>query len=127
MNNTYIPRVRELRALILTRIHWQENEVDPLKATTGGTQCELCKEFFNPESRISRLCRNCPIFKKTGLSRCRGTPYEWASRLIVASKHYTCLGCKSPSVHDISHACHQEVLFIQDLIQKLYPMNWRSK
>lgn len=43
----------------------------------GGDQtCGLCKLFLNRTRRESQHCQGCPIFLKTGLKYCKGTPYE---------------------------------------------------
>ena len=40
----------------------------------GPDNCPLCKLFF-----YQCDCKGCPVFEKTGLPNCSGTPYdEWA-------------------------------------------------
>ncbi len=49
---------------------WQDI-VDGKGENNGGVNCALC------ELHLFLDCKGCPIFLKTGLTSCGGTPYTW--------------------------------------------------
>ena len=70
-------------------VHWQEisSRIHPdmeEPPVVCATQCPLCKEYntvirhtLDPiEERRELSCVGCPIFEKTGIKFCTGTPYE---------------------------------------------------
>lgn len=54
--------------------HWHENynAVTPDEVKTGSDECALCALYSG------NTCTSCPVYKDTGISECRGTPYEGA-------------------------------------------------
>lgn len=50
--------------------HWEDVLAEPMKTKTTPSQCALCRLF-----RYSHLCEGCPVFIKTGLINCDGSPY----------------------------------------------------
>lgn len=58
--------------------HWQENVAaeKPSDVSLKGSDCALCRMFFNSERVDS--CSGCPVRIRTGRSSCGSTPYESA-------------------------------------------------
>lgn len=68
--------------------------------------CGLCMMFFNRPGK--EYCEGCPIFEKTGIAGCDGTPYEeWANE-------------ESTSFKDDLIVAKRELEFLQQL---KYDMN----
>lgn len=67
-----------LAALRSSIEHWKENEqvTDIIDAKIGTGSCALCKLFFR------NLCKDCPVFNRTGKDLCVDTPY----RAVVEAK-----------------------------------------
>ena len=72
--------------------HWERmveaakkgaDAVDRLNEEPVGSDCALCNEFlFKSEDEDDDPCSLCPIYKRTGMGDCEGTPYgnaqlEW--------------------------------------------------
>jgi len=55
--------------------HWEENvaAATPEEASTEPGDCALCHKFCRD---YYDHCVGCPIFEKTGMKFCDGTPYE---------------------------------------------------
>ena len=76
----------------------------------GVTNCPLCTIFyFNKEH-----CKDCPVYIKTGLSGCDGTPYEeWDKEV----EWITNVGKKAATAKQKA-AAQREVDFLKSLLPK---------
>lgn len=52
---------------------WERIRDDP-DFEEGDEKCPLCEVFFG-DYDFGTLCKGCPIYERTGLTKCRGTPY----------------------------------------------------
>lgn len=57
--------------------HWKElrDGDDPFEMRIGADSCGLCQKYFD-----SNDCVGCPVYKRTGLGECKGTPFNSAHR-----------------------------------------------
>ena len=76
------------RTAVLDSIrHWRENAeaTRPSAASIGADKCALCVKFsyklYGPAA-----CKECPVYKKTGLAGCGGTPYHEAKGVLTTWK-----------------------------------------
>lgn len=73
----------------------------------GTTDCPLCKLFFYSNSWSTR-CHGCPVFKKTGRTGCRDTPYPAFDEAV--NEH-------APSFA-LAILAGEEALFLLDLLRE---------
>jgi hypothetical protein len=66
---------KTLKALKASIKHWHENATTAEPIYFGTSHCALCELFFGFFIDDNR-CFGCPVFKKTGLTNCRGTPWR---------------------------------------------------
>jgi len=75
-------------------------------ADEGRINCFLCKEYHSPFTPET-CCNECPIFKKTNLQHCRGTPYvDWyyhhkKDHKGSPSREILCSTCKSLAINEL--------------------------
>lgn len=53
---------------------WERIRDDP-DFEEGDEKCPLCKVFFGDYDRRNTHCVGCPIYDRTGLTKCHDTPY----------------------------------------------------
>lgn len=77
----------------------------------GMDNCPLCQKFYTLErAHVEEGCNSCPVFKKTGLQGCGGTPYDdWVSNPSVFGRATT------PKFKKIAR---DEVKFLKSLLPK---------
>lgn len=65
-----------LAALNASIKHWEDNvKADtPSAVSMSPHDCALCEQYYHNN------CDGCPVSERTGVSRCRRTPYERAQR-----------------------------------------------
>jgi hypothetical protein len=66
---------KTLKALKGSISKWQ-SIVNGTGEDKGPSNCPLCKLFFLSRSMNAEGCSGCPVFSKTGLLECNGTPYK---------------------------------------------------
>lgn len=70
------------KALELSIRVWEEKLGTPvLELRFGPAHCPLC-HMYNTSWQTQEPCLDCPIYNKTELRFCRGTPYEKVSRAL---------------------------------------------
>jgi len=63
-------KIETLRALVASIEHWKKD--GPTGERMNSNNCPLCTTFF----RRDKHCHACPVYEKTRLVGCAGTPYE---------------------------------------------------
>ena len=105
-----------LTALEASIKHWEENinKRSPIDCNFGIDSCALCRMFWRIEHDS---CHSCPVFQKTGLRACRGTPYSAAYQ--AREKWYTARCARKPSRayrDEWRRAAQAEVDFLRSLL-----------
>lgn len=99
--------------------HWKElrDGEDPFKMILGVDSCALCQKYFE-----SKGCVGCPVYSRTGLDECRGTPFSKAHtawklwRLVLINKADDTLPREA-----FKAAADEEVKFLESLRPRSKP------
>lgn len=77
--------------------HWRRFETGTRKRgeRIGSKDCALCGLFLKPRFTRSLDCSGCPVFERSGRSRCRNTPYD-AVESIAKKFQWSNEMCNSP-------------------------------
>lgn len=107
--NTPTPE-ETLRALQDSIAHWERLATGNrrLSENVGGDDCALCKIFFIGKD-FKDVCIGCPVYQKTNLKGCRGTPFTDASIICFN------FGLNSP---EFKEAAQKELDFLKSLLPK---------
>lgn len=103
---------KTLTALKKSIKHWEENVEKSKKEILNyndidGTNCELCCVFGNT------FCVGCPVYKKTFLTHCNGSPWRSVNISISAGKNTI-------------EPCEKELAFLKSLLP-VTPKTKKSK
>ena len=77
----------DLVALKASIEKWERRAAGVHEGTLGAKACPLCN-IYNNKPNLYDNCVGCPVFKKTGLRYCSGTPYNkyYAERTVAHAK-----------------------------------------
>ena len=103
---------KQTKLLKLSIAHWKRHATDTAAPKEGisANSCALCLAYFK-NSRFVAYCTGCPIAKKTGQSKCKGSPW------LEAHAAYYIHGSGSSSKEFMAEA-QRMVDFMQSILPK---------
>ena len=90
---------------------WERNAVaeKPHEYLTGPSDFPLCNIYWTAND-----CRSCPVFEKTGMSDCKGTPYSKCYDALFIWNSNPSSDKKRAAAHE---AARREVEFLRGLLK----------
>ena len=78
----------------------------------GATNCALCQLFNNETTPFKEGCVGCPVWRRTGLRRCEGTPYQRTRRILEVWREIP----DSETIAEVFRGCaREELAFLESL------------
>ena len=108
-------KAEKLEATLGSIRKWQRIVRRTTAVDHGAFNCPLCTLF------LERDCRGCPVSEATGVSGCRGSPYElWNEHMDECNHHYH----RTPGCKECLRLAKAELTFLVGLLPDKDKKQW---